>query len=351
MIINFDNTFKTAEEILSTISEKDIYEFYFRTRIKEGRLYKCPFHKDKDPSLGFKLMPSTVLIHRCFGCGQRGNIFSFVSKLLSLSYWDTIKQINRDFQLVELTLPVSREVIKRESIGFTTEETNSRIYPVYQNFNIIDFNYWNRYEIPLSLLLKYDIKSCKQVFIKNRHNNDLVLFAEYSKKNPIYCYKIDDTYKIYRPLNPTKVGKWLSTTRAEDIQGMKQLPFKGKLLIITSSMKDLLVLKILGYNAIALGGEGNRIPAKILDYLKESFKEIIIFYDNDEAGIKYANKLSEEIEAEYVYIPIEYKEKDISDYTERYSIKQARCLIKKLLNEGRKGRDSTGSNREEIYLT
>ena len=338
MLINFNNTFKTAKEILSTISEKDIYEFYFRHSIKEGRLYECPFHKDKDPSLGFKLMPSTVLIHRCFGCGQRGNVFSFVSKLLNLSYWDTIKQINRDFQLIEQALPVSKDVeLKRESIGFTTQ-SNTKIYPVLQNFTNTDYQYWSSYGIPLSLLLEYNISSCKQVFVKKKE--DLVLFAEYSKTNPIYCYKIDDTYKIYRPLQPTKVGKWLSTTRAKDIQGMKQLPSNGKLLIITSSMKDLLVLKLLGYNAIALGGEGNRIPAKILDYLRDCFEDILIFYDNDEAGIKYGQKLSEEIETEYIYIPVEYSDtKDISDYTKKYSLKQAGCLLNKLINEHNERRE------------
>lgn len=347
MLINFDNALLKSNEILERVSEKEIYEYYLQDIIKEGRLYKCPFHKDKDPSLGFKLMPSTVLIHRCFGCGARGNVFTFVGRLLNLSFWDTIKQINRDFNF-STAEPVSSQIItKKESIGFSTE-SHTKIFPVLQNFSIVDFEYWNSYGIPLSLLLEYNISACKQVFVKTKENN-LVLFAEYSKKNPIYCYKIDDTYKIYRPLNPSKVGKWLSTTKQEDIQGMKQLPLikLGKLLIITSSMKDLLVLKILGYDAIALGGEGNRIPAKILDYLYASFEEILIFYDNDEAGIKYAQKLSEEIKAGYVYIPLEYKDtKDISDFIKKYDKKQAGCLIKQLINGWREYK-----SREGVYIT
>ncbi len=336
MIINFDSIPLTFKELLERVSEKEIYEYYLNHPIGEGKLYSCPFHEDNSPSLGFKLMPSTVLIHRCFGCGERGNAISFVSKLYNLSIKDTIRLISKDFNLAEDKKSNSatlEKVTKRESVGFSTEQ-NSRIFPVYQPFQKVDYYYWRDYYISFKLLEEYNIKACKQVFLKTR-DNQLVLFAEYSKSNPIYCYNIDDSYKIYRPLNSTKVGKWLSTTKAEDIQGMKQLPPCGELLIITSSMKDLLVLKVLGYNAIALGGEGNRIPAKILDYLYDSFDNIIVFYDNDKPGIEYGKKLSSEIGSSYIHIPEEYKDtKDISDFIKKYKIEQTRCLIKELIENG-----------------
>lgn len=334
MIINFDNIIQNTEELLSKITEKAIYEYYLGNEIKEGQLYSCPFHKDNDPSLGFKLMPSTVLIHRCFGCGERGNAINFVSKLLGLSYWDTVKRINKDM-IIDKAGSKPNLTINKQSLDFTSE-SDTRIFPVFQNFNIVDFRYWNQFYIPLSLLREYSINSCTQVWFKSRQN-ELVLFAEYSKTNPLYCYAINNSYKIYRPLNPSKKGKWLSSIKSEDIQGMKQLPNRGKLLFITSSMKDLLVLKILGYNAIALGGEGNKVPAKILDYLYASFDKIVIFYDNDIAGINYARKLSSEIDSEFIYIPEKYTDtKDISDFVKKYNLEQAGCLIKELISNGRR---------------
>lgn len=341
MIINFDNRTLNYQEILDRLSEKDIYEYYLGHKIKEGMLYKCPFHEDSNPSLGFKLMPSMQLIHRCFGCGERGNSINFVKKLNNLSFTDTIKLINKDM-IVNTPVHTSREV-NRQSLGFSVE-SKTKIYPITQNFNITDFNYWNQFYISLPLLNEYDVSSCKQVWLRT-NDNKLVLFAEYSKTNPIYCYKVDSNYKIYRPLNPTKIGKWLSTIKAEEIQGMTQLPSKGKLLFIASSMKDLLVLKVLGYDAIALGGEGNRLPAKILDYLKACFDDIVIFYDNDNAGIKYGQKLSEEIEADYIYISEEYSEKDIAEYISTYKIEQTRGLVTNLLINGRRR-----SNKKETIL-
>lgn len=339
MNIDFDNiVVQSLEDLLSRVSEREIYEYYLHESIKENQLYKCPFHKDNNPSLGFKLMSSSMLIHRCFGCGKRGSAINFVSRLFNISHPETIKQIYRDLNL-SLGGPVSSPITTRkrvESIGFTTED-NTVILCEKQSFNIVDYNYWNQYYISLKTLLEYSINSCKRVIIKKVKENKLVLFAEYSNTNPIYSYEINGKFKIYRPLNPTKYGKWISTTKAEDIQGLAQLPDKGTLLIITSSMKDLLVLKTLGYNAIALGGEGNRIPAKILDYLYACFTEILVFYDNDEAGINYGRKFSSEIGSEYVYIPLKYKEKDISDFISIYGIDQTRCLLKKLIDDRRKG--------------
>lgn len=346
--IDFDSiVVQSLEDLLSRVSEKEIYEYYLQESIKENQQYKCPFHKDTNPSLGFKLMPSNMLIHRCFSCGKRGSVINFVSRLFNISSQEAVRQIYRDLNL-SLRGPVSSPITTRkrvESVGFTAED-NTVILPEKQTFNIVDYNYWKQYYISLKTLVEYSISSCKRVIIKKVKENKLVLFAEYSNTNPIYSYEINGKYKIYRPLNPTKYGKWISTTKAEDIQGLRELPKSGELLIITSSMKDLLVLKTLGYSAIALGGEGNRIPAKLLDYLYACFKEILVFYDNDEAGIMYGKKFSSEIGSEYIYIPQEYKEKDISDFIARYGIDQTRSLLKELIINGRNKREG-----EEISTT
>jgi len=339
LIVDFDSIpLTSAEDLLSKVSEKEIYEYYLGESIKEGRAYTCPFHKDNTPSLSFKLMPSGLLYHKCFGCGEGGSAINFVSKLKHLySTRDAISLIQRDLNL-GLGGPVSSSTTPRERVlntGFTTED-NTVIIPVKQSFTLADYRYWQQYYISLNMLLKYNISSCKEVYIKRIKENSLALFAVYSNTNPIYCYEIGNKYKIYRPLNPTKSFKWLSTCKAIDIQGMEQLPSKGDLLIITSSMKDLLVLKLFGYNAIALGGEGNRISAKILDYLYACFNKIIVFYDNDEAGLKYGEKFASEIESNYIYIPTEYSDtKDISDFIKKYGKEQTGSLLKNLINDSK----------------
>lgn len=334
-MIDFDKKPLSTEYILERVSERDIYEYYLGSRIKTNDLIKCCFHDDRSPSLGFYGDP---LKFKCFGCGKQGSVFTFVKELNNLDFKSTLELINKDFKLDGRIFTSSRSNnfsdIDHNRFSSNTSEAirlKTQIIPTYQAFTKIDYDYWNQYYIPLELLLEYDIKACKLVYIVKK-SGEYILWGEYHKNNPIYSYLIDDSYKIYRPLNPTKNGKWISNTTNYDIQGLAQLPSKGELLIITSSLKDVLVLKVLGYNAIALGGEGNRIPDKILDYLYACFDNIIVFYDNDKAGLQYGEKLARDIGTSFIYVPTEYKStKDISDFIQEYKWEKTIALMNKLI--------------------
>lgn len=335
MSISFDEIYLTSEQILERISQKELYEYYSGEKIIEGKLVKCCFHKDSTPSMGFVTLGDNI-IYNCFGCGAKGNIFNFVQRLYNCNYGKAHNIIQKDFKLSKnygsfgTSNSNIRNSISDISNSNSSNSKKTEIIPTYRNWNKIDFDYWNKYEIPLELLDKYNIRPCKRVYVVTR-TGEYILFAEHTKDNPIYCYNVADSMKIYRPLNPTKKGKWASNCDSFDIQGLEQLPDKGELLIITSSMKDVLVLNLMGYNAIALGGEGNKIPESILDFLWACFDNIVIFYDNDKAGLEYGVTLSEDIGAGNIHIPLEIEDKDISDYVDTTSLEDGIKLMKQLL--------------------
>jgi hypothetical protein len=336
MIVNLKDVYLNTKQILELISEQSIYEHYLGINIKDNKLYKCPIHDDHNPSLGFYINSHNNLTYNCFGCGSKGNVFEFVKQLYNIDFKESVIKVQNDLKLKSNNINnkiinTSNNFVNNEFFSCVNEITRkTEIIPTFKPFNKIDYDYWNQFNISLELLLKYDIKSCKLIYIVNKLR-EYKLWAEYTDKEPIYSYQIDDSFKIYRPFS-SKSGKWLSTTDLNDIQGIKQLPIKGELLIITSSMKDVLVLNVMGYNAIALGGEGNNIPEKILDYLWACFDNIVVFYDNDRPGLKYGKKFSKQIGASNIFIPVEFEDtKDISDFVKKYTLEKGINLMKQLI--------------------
>ena len=59
---------------------------------KAGRNYTglCPFHAEKTPS--FTVSPDKQMFY-CFGCGEGGNVFSFLMKQQGLSFPETVKML------------------------------------------------------------------------------------------------------------------------------------------------------------------------------------------------------------------------------------------------------------------
>ena len=326
--IDFNNLEINKSFILGRISEKDIFDYYIDKPYKLGELIKSNL-RDDDGTASFNIfIKDGELRYKDFGHSY-GNCFEYVKQLYQCSYDDAIKIIANDFGLKPGI--ITKERPKLNTYKPIEKAFEKVIIPIKRGWKKVDLDYWGKYGITIPMLVEYDIFPCNHVYLQNKPDNRF-LWAVDELNNPIYCYKIDNKYKCYRPLTKDKKLKWLSTTKAENIQGMKQLPKKGDRLILASSMKDVLTLKVLGYNAIAIGGEGNHLPDKILDYLFAVFPEIIIFYDNDKPGLMYGEQMSNLIKCPYIHIPTKFEEKDISDYVESYGIEEGKILMNFLIS-------------------
>ena len=125
--------------------------------------------------------------------------------------------------------------------------------------------------------------------------------------------------------------KWLfSGGAANDIEGFDQLPLIGDRLILTKSLKDCMCYNVIGYPAISLQGEANKLEQDLVTKLLKRFNEIIINYDNDEAGHKGAKRISDQYGFKSIFID---GAKDLSDYIKSNNITKAKKMIKLKLNE------------------
>ena len=136
-----------------------------------------------------------------------------------------------------------------------------------------------------------------------------------------------------------KTYRFLSNTGKNFIQGSKQLPDTGDLLVITKSMKDVMALYEFGIPAIAPCSEVLFISKQQLKKLKERFKHIIVMYDNDLPGISNMVKFKKQNpEAIYHWIPRAYKAKDITDFYKKYGKLETIKFIKLEIDKIKNGR-------------
>jgi len=84
-------TDSVLEEIRARVDIVDLIGT--RVQLKRaGATYKgcCPFHKEKTPS--FNVNPNKQF-YKCFGCGEAGDIFTFLMKMEGLQFMDAVQQL------------------------------------------------------------------------------------------------------------------------------------------------------------------------------------------------------------------------------------------------------------------
>ena len=80
---------KITSEIKQRINIVDLISSYVSLK-KRGKNYigLCPFHNEKTPS--FNVDPSKGF-YKCFGCGESGDIFTFIQKYENVEFYDALK--------------------------------------------------------------------------------------------------------------------------------------------------------------------------------------------------------------------------------------------------------------------
>lgn len=289
----------TLDWILSRVTEYDIYAHYLG-QFKVGMIYNSPFRKDKNPSFGiFYSKRTKQLLFKDHGTGDCGNVIKFVSLYTGITnYNDILLDIVNKLKITSDTKLVS----SKQYIA----STETVIGVVRQDFTAEDINYWSQFNICINTLKKFNVNSIKYYLCNG------IVKGIYKKENPMYAYKVYNNFKIYRPL-ADKYTKWRNNLGQYDIQGFKQLPKTGNLLIITKSLKDVMCLYEMGISAISPASESTFIPDDVLDNLKKRFKHILICFDRDTAGIKYLRKISLKTGLKPLLVHKKWNAKDISD--------------------------------------
>ena len=331
--MNLDFTFEpkiTKSYLLSHYSEETYMEYYLGIKVAKG-LFCSPLRRDNTPTCSFYKNKSGELIFKDFNGSFYGNFISVVMEKYHVSYYKALQIIAEDFNLSKRhTDKVAVNPIKPSTTVFKdTGPADVRVE--IKDFTQEELNWWNSYGITLDILKKFNVYSCKNIFLNGE------LFKTIYKDNFMFGYyggKKDnlELWRIYFPKQSNY--RFLTNWPAKKIQGLKQLKKDGDICVITKSMKDTMCLYSLGISAIAPNSENLFIADTILERLKSKFKYIIVLYDNDLPGIQNMRKIKKKHpELIYFYIPRHYNAKDISDFYKKYGKDKTLEFVKDNLNK------------------
>jgi len=86
MAIDFAQSVKQQADIVKIIGD------YVRLKKSGAQNYSglCPFHSEKSPSFS---VHATRQFYHCFGCGQSGDVFTFLQKIENLSFPESVRAV------------------------------------------------------------------------------------------------------------------------------------------------------------------------------------------------------------------------------------------------------------------
>lgn len=322
-MFNFKNVVRAELNWNKLKTQIDLLALYkhFYNKIEYNKLVSSPFRRDRNPSFIVNYY-NGELLYNDFGASSNnvGNLLQFVGRLYNIEY---NKALNLIYNVAkDSNYLYDYNIRKIDSLAHKEKSpTRIRIIPKPWYANAI--KYWADYNISLATLLKYDVSNCAEVII----NKNGETYAKKSNNiNLIFAYKLDEYYKIYLP---NQKPKFLSNTTKTTIEGINQLPWLGEDLIITSSLKDTMVLDEINFPAINLTSEVINLDleiVKVLIKLKKRFNNIYSFYDYDSVGIEASTALKDNygIKPLYTYTS-DYK--DPSDFVKQYNLNELQILI------------------------
>lgn len=306
------------ENLLKKVSHAEIFQYYAPG---SGMKYQilCPFHKEDTPSCFIDLQKGFI----CFGCKSSGDSLEFVRKKYNLTFFEALEVISNDFGLTTH----NHKKISLEVLGIPLNQVKNipkTIQIKEREWTSKDIAYWEQFGVSKELCIEYNIYPISHYWV-----NEYMFSVKIG--DLAYAFLEGTKFQIYQPY-AEKSKKWFSNTGLM-IYGYDQLSPFGKLLFITSSKKDIVTLKSLGYYAVSPNNEGTALPIDKYEDLNNRFDKIVIFFNNDQQGLKSAHIMSQDLGIDFVFIPLEFDEKDPSDFRKSYGKDKTKELIKNLLDD------------------
>ena len=315
---------------LADIPREWVFEYYLNLKEKltgqDVKILSAFNSKDKVPSMYIYYdVKSLVYKFKDFSSGNQGDSIELVMLLFSFNTRGAaVAKIINDYQSYVLNNNIQPKAEFKFHDKFKVVDYEMR------HWNNLDAVYWTGYKIGSGLLQQYNIVPLVH-FTMERAEDDGSTVAFKFLKPYMYGYFREDgeLYKIYMP--KIKEKKFIKVQNY--VQGFDQLKYEAKYLVITSSLKDLLCFKKLGIGnveCIAPDSENTMIGESLINKLLPQYSKIIVLFDNDDPGIKAAQRYKDKYGFDYVVLDMS---KDLSDSIKEHGIEAVRDRLLPLLKQ------------------
>lgn len=309
----------TTELIKERLSITDVISEYIKIE-KSGANFKanCPFHHEKTPS--FFISPTRNTFY-CFGCGEKGDIFSFVERFEGVDFPGALRQLGEKSG-VEIVYEKQEDKEAKQSLFDLLEETtkffqsnlsNNKAAQEYLHERKLDDEFMDWFRVG------YALDSWNSLFdhLKERgYKDEDIAKAGLSKKGEKGFY---DTFRsrIVFPItdstgrvlaftgrifpNDDKIAKYLNSPETELFNKSKVLfgfdkaklsIRKSNFSILVEGQMDVLMSHQAGFkNTVALSGTA--LTDHQIVMLKRLSNNIVLAFDADKAGIASAGRSAE----------------------------------------------------------
>lgn len=305
-----------SEEILEKIKEEnDIVDVISESvRLKKtGRSFSglCPFHNEKSPSFS---VSQEKQIYKCFGCGESGNIITFVMKSKNMNFIDAVKyladranilledekRVNPTAKKKELLYKVNveagrffysnlrsdktameyffnrgirQETIKRFGLGYAKDSWNSLL------FHLRKQGFSENILLEAGLVLTSQKTGNKYDRFRNR-----VMFPVFDYRGKVIGFGgrvLDDSKPKY--LNSPETLVFQKGTNLYGLNFAIKSNMKERYFIMVEGYMDLITLHQYGITNV-VASLGTALTVNQARLLKRYADKVIISYDADIAG-------------------------------------------------------------------
>lgn len=306
--------------ILSCFKEEEIFELVFGFQPVEYQYTTSPFRVDNEPGCWFeRSLHSGKLefIDYADPLFNKQDCFSCVKRYFKLSnFYSTLVFIQKS---LKDKVNITRNC-ENLAVFVPKEKKKVEIYIKPRNFIQSDKIVWFKYGITRKQLTEDNVIPTSKYVLTNTKKGTII-FNTYTH---CYCFSEfeGNRKKLYFPYRKGN-KRFITNCNQNDIGGLKSL-VKAKQIVITKSYKDCRVLRNQGVNCIWFQNEGMLPEKNLLKEILKPYKDIVVFFDNDETGLKaakkaidYINELGLKGKARKIHLKEELlceKIKDSSDY-------------------------------------